>query len=354
MRGWTQFVSGVGNHPGMAMNIKEVAKRARVSIATVSRTVNFPHLVHPRTAERVRKAVAELNYRPNLTARALKTGRTHLVGLIVPDLVHSFFAELARGLSSALRPEGFSVVISSSEEDAGLEAQAIDHLLARGVDALLIASVQQEKEIFEQVERRHVPYILVDRTIPGLAANFVGVEDDNVGFIATEHLLRIGCKRIAHIRGARISTALGRLEGYKAALRKHGLPVMPEYVINAEKMDESADSAGYEAALKLLALDSRPDGIFCFNDPLAIGVMKALLERGIRIPQEIALIGSGNLHFDSLLRVPLSTVDQCSELIGERAAELAIQLIKAQDAPKPRTIYLPPRLVVRDSARREA
>jgi len=334
------------------MNIKEVAKRARVSIATVSRTVNAPHLVHPRTAERVRKAVAELNYRPNLTARALKTGRTHLIGLIVPDLIHSFFAELARGLTRALRQEGFSVAISSSEEDADLELQAIDHLLSRGVDALLVASVQQGKEIFAEVERRGIPYVLIDRLIPGLEANFVGVKDDRVGYLATEHLIRAGCRRIAHIRGTRISTALGRLEGYKAALKEHGLAVNAEYIVTAAKLDESADLAGYEAALKLLALDPKPDGIFCFNDPVAIGAMRALLEQGIRIPQDIALIGSGNLHFDNLLRVPLSTVDQCSEMIGQRAAELAIQLIKNKSASEPKAIFLAPKVVERDSTRR--
>ena len=158
-----------------------------------------------------------------------------------------------------------------------------------------------------------------------MTANFVGVQDEKIGRIATEHLLDIGCKTPAHIRGGRISTAVGRLQGYRQALADRGFPVNEDYIVAAEKVDESADEAGYRAALQLLQLDQRPDGIFCFNDPVAIGAMKAILEKGLRIPEDIALIGSGNLHFDNLLRVPLSTIDQCSEMIGETAARLGHQ-----------------------------
>ncbi len=334
------------------MSIKEVARRAGVSIATVSRAINVPEKVHPRTVERVQRAIDKLGYRPNLTARALKTGRTNLVGLIVPDLVHSFFAELARGLSGVLREEGISVVIASSEEDPDLEQRTVDHLLDRGVDALLIASVQLSKENFQKMAKHKVPFILVDRLISGLAANFVGVKDDTVGFIATEHLIQIGCRRVAHISGTRISTAIGRLAGYKRAIKEYGLPLNPDHIVPVEKQDESADVAGYRAAMKLLSLPERPDGIFCFNDPIAIGAMNAILAKGLRIPEDIALIGSGNLHFDDALRVPLSTVDQCSEMIGQRAALLAMNLIDAKSSSTLKTVFLTPKVVVRESTKR--
>jgi LacI family transcriptional regulator len=334
------------------MSIKEVAKRAGVSIATVSRTINVPEKVHPRTVERVQRAIEKLGYRPNLTARALKTGRTNLVGLVVPDLVHSFFAELARGLSGVLREEGISVVIASSEEDPDLEQRTVDHLLDRGVDALLVASVQLNKEVFQKLSKQKVPFILVDRLIPGLSANFVGVKDDTVGFIATEHLVQIGCRTIAHISGSRISTALGRLAGYKRAIKEYGVVSSPDHIVTVEKQDESADVTGYRAAMKLLSLPNRPDGIFCFNDPIAIGAMNAILSKGLRIPEDIALIGSGNLHFDDALRVPLSTVDQCSEMIGQRAALLAMNLIEAKTSTAPKTVFLTPKVVVRDSTKR--
>lgn len=334
------------------MSIKEVAKRAGVSIATVSRTLNVPEKVHPRTVERVQRAIEKLGYRPNLTARALKTGRTNLVGLVVPDLVHSFFAELARGLSGVLREEGISVVITSSEEDPTLEQGAIDHLLDRGVDALLVASVQLNKDTFQKVTKQKTPFILIDRVISGLSANFVGVRDETVGYIATEHLIQVGCRNVAHIAGTRISTAVGRLAGYKRAIKEYGLSSTPDRIVTVEKQDESADVAGYRAAMKLLSLPERPDGIFCFNDPIAIGAMNAILTKGLRIPEDIALIGSGNLHFDDVLRVPLSTVDQCSEMIGQRAALLAINLIEAKSSASPKTVFLTPKVVARESTKR--
>ncbi|HEY6181323.1 MAG TPA: LacI family DNA-binding transcriptional regulator [Terriglobales bacterium] len=334
------------------MSIKEVAKRAGVSIATVSRTINTPEKVHPHTVERVQRVIEKLGYRPNLTARALKTGRTNLVGLVVPDLVHSFFAELARGLSGVLREEDISVVIASSEEDPSLEQGAIDHLLDRGVDALLVASVQLNKDSFQKITKQKVPFILVDRVISGLAANFVGVKDETVGYIATEHLIQIGCRNVAHISGTRISTAVGRLAGYQRAIKEYGLSSGPDHIVTVEKQDESADVAGYRAAMKLLSLPERPDGIFCFNDPIAIGAMNAILAKGLRIPEDIALIGSGNLHFDGALRVPLSTVDQCSEMIGQRAALLAMNLIEEKSSTSPKTVFLAPKVVVRESTKR--
>lgn len=332
------------------MNIKEIAKRARVSIATVSRTINAPHRVRPETARRVKKVLEEYDYYPNLTARALVTGRTNLIGLVVPNLVHSFFGEISQSLSRGLRESGYSLVICSSDEDPQIERQTLTHLLSRGVDALVIATVQQEKEIFPKSVKPRIPYVLLDRKVQGLSANFVGVDDENVGFIATEHLIEMGCRRIAHIGGVQISTAKGRLEGYKRALKKYQLPVDPEYVVVAKRMDESADSAGYYAAMQLLGQNPRPDAIFCYNDPVAIGAMRAILENGMEIPRDVALIGSGNLHLDTALRVPLSTVDQQSDRIGQCAASLVMDLVGEEKLKQPKSILLVPKVIVRESS----
>ena len=336
----------------MSVRLKDIARDLGVSVITVSKVLRNRSDISADTRARVLERVKALNYRPNLAARALVTGRTHLMGLVVPDLMHSFFAALARGLSGALREKGFSLVIASSEEDPKIERQSIEHFLARGVDALVIASVQQDSEIFAEVSRSSVPYILVDRRIRGLTANFVGVSDRKVGFIATNHLIDIGCRTIGHICGRRISPVLGRLEGYKQALVERGFSIAPDYIVTAESLDILAEAVGYNAAVKLLALNPCPDGIFCFNDPIAIGAMKAILEKGLRIPEDVALIGSGNLHYDNALRVPLSSIDQCSDLIGTRAAELAMKLVEKEQSARPKTIFLHPRLVVRDSTRR--
>jgi len=330
----------------------DIARDLGVSVVTVSKVLRNHTDISAKTRERVLKRMKELNYRPNLAARALVTGRSGMVGLVVPDLVHPFFAEVAKGLSHALRKKGYGLVISSSEEDPELERQEIDQLLARGVDALIVASAQWTVESFRRIEERRTPYVLIDRKFTGLAANFVGVDDEEVGRLATAHLAAAGCRLIAHIRGPEVSTALGRLEGYRGALASRGLSAPPQYIVAGETIDDSGDTSGYHAMRRLLELDPRPDGVFCYNDPLAVGALKAILEAGLRTPEDIAVIGCGNVRLSEHFRVPLSSVDQDSANIGDRAAKLALSLIGAKGPVRPKTILLTPRLVARDSTRR--
>ena len=331
------------------VRMKDIASDLGISVMTVLRALhNYPDVNAETRAEVLQRAM-QLNYRPNLAARALVTGRTGMMGLVIPNLVNSFFAQLAVELSSALRRNGFTLVTSSSEEDPELEQQEIDHLLARGVDALLIASTQASPETFHRLDERKVPYVLLDRWFPGLATNFVGVSDEAVGVIATEHLVEIGCRHIAHICGTQVSKAPGRLQGYERTLTRHGIPANPEYIVSADGLDMSAFNAGYRAAMGLINLHPRPTAIFCCDDPIAIGAMTAILDAGIRIPEDIALIGCGNFPFNNSLRVPLSSVDQGSGAIGHRAAQLVIRLVHAGVRLRPKAILLAPRLVVRRS-----
>ena len=336
----------------MAARLKDIARDLGVSVVTVSKVLRNHSDISEETRERVLKRMKELNYRPNLAARALVTGRTYSLGLVVPDLVHPFFAEVAKGCTRVLRKKGYSLLIASSEEESALEQQEIEQMLARRVDALLIASAQWTVECFRRIEEQKVPYVLIDRQFPGLPANFVGVDDEGVGRLATEHLLEQGCRRIACIRGPEVSTAVGRVEGYRQALSSHGMTPAPGYVVMGRTGDNSADVSGFEAMKQLLALSPRPDGVFCYNDPVAMGALKAVWDAGVRIPAEIAVIGCGNLHYDELLRVPLSSVDQESSAIGERAAKLALALVEAKAMPRPKSILLEPRVVARESSLR--
>ncbi len=332
--------------------MKDIAQDLGVSMVTVSKVLRNHPDISEETRERVLRRIEELNYRPNLAARALVTGKTHLMGLVVPDLVHSFFSQLANAISKVLRKQGYSLVISSSQEDPELEQQEIDHLLARSADCLFIASTQCTIESFRRIEEQETPYILVDRKFQGLAANFVGVDDEQVGYMATEHLVEIGCRRIAHIGAPYASPAIGRLEGFRRALNRHGIEVPVEYVFTRPHGDDAGDLTGYVAMKKLLNLRPIPDAVFCHNDPTALGAMKAVLEAGLKIPEDIAIVGCGNVRYSDSLRVPLSTIDQDCEAIGERAAELAFSLLESKTPPQPKTILLEPRLVVRDSTRR--
>lgn len=336
----------------MTVRMKDIARDLGVSVITISKVLRNHPDVGDETRERVLARVKELDYRPNLAARSLVTGRTYLVGLVVPDLLHPFFAEIAKSLSEALRMSGYYLIVSSSDEDPDLEEQEINQLLARRLDTLIIASCRLTVELFFRIEKQKTPYVLIDRTLPGLSANFVGVDDEAVGMLATKHLIDIGCKRIAHIRGPETTPSIRRVEGYKRALTQNGLKVNEDYIIAEPKGDVETRQRGAEAMRQLLNLKAKPDGIFCFNDPMAMGAMNYALNQGIKIPEDIAIIGCGNLHYDDALSVPLSSINQHSRKIGQEAARIALGILKSKVPPKLETVILQPELIPRRSTQR--
>ncbi len=337
----------------MGVTLKDIARDLGVSVITVSKALRNHSDISEQTKARVLKRVQELNYRPNLAARALVTGRTNIVGFVIPDLLNSFFSEVVRGVAGALRNTGYTLVVTSSEQDPKLERQAVEQFIARRVDMLLVASTHWTVEMFRRIEEAGIPYILIDRSFVGLAAHFVGVNDEEVGALATQHLIDTGCKRVAHIGGPAISPLLGRLEGYKRALAKNGLPVDTDLIMSTDRAEELGDAPAYTATQILLGQNPRPDGIFCYNDVAAYGAIAAVLDAGLRIPEDVSIIGCGNLLYNKFVRVPLTSVDQQSNVIGQRAAKLALQLIEADQAVVPKPIYLEPRLVVRASTRKQ-
>lgn len=330
--------------------MKDIARDLGVSVVTVSKALRNHDDISKETRARVLQRMQDLNYRPNPAARALVTGRSYIVGFVIPGMLHSFFGEVAKGLTNVFRKKGYGLVIASSEEDPELENQEIDQLLARRVDALIVASTQQSIEPFQRVAEEGVPLILIDRAIPAVSANFVGVDDQSVGAMATEHLLHCGCRRIAYLYGNNLTPGVGRLEGYRRTLEKHSLPVLSEYIRAHGETGDAADDLAYASMKDLLALPEPPDGVFAFNDQLAVGAMKAVLDAGLSIPDDVAFVGCGNIRHADFLRVPLTTIDQNSVLIGERAAKLALAAIEQKPAAKPRSVLLEPRLVVRQSS----
>jgi len=337
----------------MTIRMKDIARDLGISQATVSKVLREHPDIGETTRQRVLQRVKELDYQPNPLARSLVTGRSYLIGLIAPSLLHPFFAEIARALSSAIRDKGYSLIVSSSEEDPELESEEISRLLGRRLDALVIASSSSSIVQLQRMESKGQSFVLIDRDLAGVSANYVGINDEKAGRLATEHLIDMGCHRVAHIRGQDNSTGIGRFEGYRQALRHRGLPYSEDYVVRRNYVDTETTRQGMEAMRLLLERDPKPDGVFCFNDPLAIGAMTTILEAGLRIPEDIALIGCGNLPNNDCLRVPLSSIDQQSQLIGQRAAELVLSLIEAKQIPRARTIILEPTLVVRASTQRK-
>jgi LacI family transcriptional regulator len=276
----------------MPARLKDIAIDLGLSVVTVSKVLRDHPDIGEETRKRVLKRMKEVNYRPNYAARSLITGRTWNIGIVVPDLLDPFFAQIANVISTEVRKQGYGLLISSSEEDPKLERKEIDKLLAGRVDVMLISSAQRTAESFRHIEEQNVPYILLNRQIAGLESNFVGVNNTMVGHLATSHLIEQGCQRIAHIRGhAEVSTAIDRLEGYKQALAAHQMVSFPGHIVSVgTSTDYHDERGGYEAARKLLANKIRPDGIFCFDDPAAIGSMRAIQDAGLRIPEDIAVV----------------------------------------------------------------
>jgi LacI family transcriptional regulator len=286
-----------------------------------------------------------------LAARSLVTGRSLLVGLIVPDLIHPFFSEIAKSLAAALRKKNYFLLVSSSDSDPTLEQDEIEHMLAHRLDCFVVASCQKNSDSLKRIGEAGVPLVLLDRSFSGFSSNFVGVDDYKIGELATEHLIAQGCKRIAHIRGPETNVGNRRAEGYRDALKHHGISLPENYVVaSGDASDTDGETRGKRAMTAVLALRPRPDALFCFNDTVAVGAMVRAFEAGLRIPEDIAVIGSGNFHYSSKLRVPLSSVDQKAIEIGERTARLITSLIEKGPSRRSRSIVLEPTLVVRDSS----
>lgn len=333
----------------MAIRLKDIARDLGISTVTVSKVLRGNQDISEKTRARVLKRMQELNYKPNMLARGLASGRTYTVGFVVPDLVHPFFAEFAKALAGTLREAQMALLLASSEENPELEQQEIRTLLGRNVDVLLIASCQSQLKNFYELGDEKTPFLLVDRNFPYLSAHFVGSDDYEIGRMATEHLIATGRRRIAHIGGRIMSPSVERLRGYRDALRRHELDSPEERIVKRERVEELGDEAGYQAMLELLKLRERPDAVYCYNDLTAIGAMEAVRAAGLSVPGDVAFVGTGNLRYAKYLRVPLTSVDQQPEVLGLRTGELALKIMATPEMPST-TVLLPPRLVVRQSS----
>ena len=335
----------------MVTRLKDIADELGVSVVTVSRALRNRPDIAKETKAKILDRVKELNYRPNLMARSLVTGRSSLIGLVVPDLIHPFFTEIAKSLAAALRKRNYFLIVSSSESDPQLEQDEIEHMLAHHLDCFVVASCQKDPDALRHIGDAGVPLVLIDRSFPDFPSHFIGIDDHRAGELAVGHLVQQGCSRIAHIRGPMTNVGNRRADGYRDALSKHGLPAPEKYIVACgEASDSDGETRGKKAMEEVLALKPRPDGVFCFNDTVAVGAMVRAIEAGLRIPKDIAIVGCGNFHYSSKLHVPLSSVDQRSKEIGERAAKMIVTLLEKPSA-RPRTVILEPALIIRESSR---
>jgi LacI family transcriptional regulator len=335
------------------VRMKDIARDLGLSVGAVSKALRNDPDIGQATKDRILKRMKELNYRPNLMARALVTGKTSIVALVVPDLMSAFFSEIAIHMSTELRKRGYSMLISWTEEDSEIQYREIEHLLSLGIDAMIVATSGDGTACFRRLKERNVPFVLLDRDVPEVKAPYIGGDDILFGKIATRHLIDIGCKRIGHISGPPMSPGFGRLEGYKRALKAAGLRPNDAYIVTPSEPGPRTFHHGFESTQRLLAVKPRVDGIFCFNDPLAVGAMEAVLAAGLRMPEDVAIIGCGNLPLGATLRNPLSTIDQNTKELGEKAAHVVLSLLQQKSKKTPERITIvQPRLLVRTSSDR--
>ncbi len=250
----------------MNVRLKDFADELGVTVVNVSRALRDRPDISSVTKARILDWVKELHYVPNLTARSLVTGCSSLIGLVVPDLIHPFFGEVASGLSSALRENGYCVIVESSEGDPKLAREEIEHMLARHLDCLALASCQENSDSLRRIRDVGVPLVLIDRRFSGFDTNFVGMNDYWAGELATEHLIAQGCRRIAHVRGPANNVGNNRVEGFRDILQRHGIALPDDFIISAgdssESVGEIRDRQAMEAILKLKPM---PDGLFLFQ-----------------------------------------------------------------------------------------
>jgi LacI family transcriptional regulator len=337
----------------MAARMKDIAKALNLSIVTVSKVLNKKDAnISEGTRQRVLECARRLDYRTNLAAKGLVTGQSKMIGLIVPELFHGFFGEVAAGMSDALSQEGYGLIISSSRDNENLEKQEIKQMLARSVDALVVASCSSEASELTAAHRE-APVILLDRRVGGRGTFWlVGTDDLLAGELATQHLIEIGRKRIAFIGAASFSPTTDRRNGYRAAMERAGIKIHPKYEVRLPQNEESNHVLGEKHMGELLKLRPRPDAVFCYNDPTAWGATFATLEAGLRIPEDIAILGCGNSIYNGFFRVPLTSVDLNAARMGEEAANLALRAIKERALKvehAPMALLLRPTLVVRGS-----
>lgn len=331
----------------MRATIRDVAEMAGVSINTVSRVLNDKGEIAPQTKERVLEAIKRLRYRPNSFARTLLGKSSLTVGQIVTDCLNPNNAQQIRSVQNVTAAQGYSVILVDTSEQHQRELAAVDLMVEKFVDGFLITPLQYDNtHLFKLKEEGTVPFVLTNRAIEGLEVDTVLHDNFTGAYQAVKHLIEQGHSRIAYITSRRqIWTVNERISGYRAALAEAGLEYKEELVIQTYLNLESS----FEATNQLLKLQTRPTAIFAYNDLMAIGVLKALKQAGLRIPQDMALVGYDDILYAQYLEVPLTTVRQPTQRSGEVAAEVLLKRISDRDAPVER-IVLQPELIVRASS----
>ena len=325
--------------------IKDVAREAGVSVATVSRVLNHSAVVSEDTRRIVREVADRLNYWPNGAARSLITNRTQAIGVMLPDLFGEFYSEILRGMDWTARKAGLHLLVSSSHADANELVAGLRATRGR-IDGLIVMAPDIDARAPIRAIATDQPLVLIDPGSGFEACDTISIANQSGASAIVRHLVSLGHRHVATVSGpARNADARQRLEGYRAALRGSAAEISSGYEI----LGDFTEPTGYAAVARLLALEPRPTAVFAANDYMAIGVMGALSDAGVRVPEDIAVVGFDDIAMARYLNPPLTTVHVDAYRLGERAVEMLLAKPRSRVAGRPHHEVLPTTLVVRSS-----
>ena len=335
------------------VTIKDIARELGISPSTVSRALKDHPDISPETKKAVNALAEKLNYQPNIVALNLRQRKTNTIGVIIPEIVHFFFSTVISGIEDIAYQAGYNVILAQSNESYQREVTDMKALFNTRVDGMLL-SISRETTNFDHIDsivNKGMPVVFYDRMYNNPACSKVIVDDYSGAKEAVLHMIDQGCKKIAHLIPApNLMISIDRLKGYEDALKERNIETNPDWIAhcNSGNFEE-----GKRVTFELLALKNRPDAIFASNDPLAMGAVMAIKEKGLKIPEDIAIVGFSNWFFGELMEPSLTTVDQPGFEMGREAARILIKQIELKEKnqePVHETKVLKANLVIRNSS----
>lgn len=326
------------------VKIKDVAEACGVSTATVSRVLANKKYVRPEIRQRVMDAAKALNYKPNRVARSLRSSQSSIIALIVSDIENPFFQRVSRAVEDSATEQGYSVMLCNNDEDQAKEKKYLDLMRAENVAGIILSPSPQTINDFKHVSDLNIPVVVIDRKVKDYQVDSVLIDNAQSSQSIVTHLIEHGYQRIAGIFGMDTTTGMERKEGFLQAFKKKEIKPIPELMTATQPREES----GYAAAVKLLNYSKPPDAIFTTNSMLAAGIIRALRERKIAIPEEIAIVSFDEATWTRLLIPALTVIDQPTYEIGRTATELLVKRIKDPERST-REVILQAKMVVRQS-----
>jgi LacI family transcriptional regulator len=329
--------------------IKDVARLAGVSTATVSAAINERSYVSPLLKERVADAILRLGYSPSGTARSLRTQTTRLIGVIIADITNLFFAELVRNLGSAAQACGYSMLLLETDHDETKEIASLNLLAAHRVDGVILAPTGHTDIYFQPpFSNFPKPIVTIDRVIPNAPFDAVSIDNQAAGFEVTNHILTLGHRRIAIIAGTRhLANTIERLAGFNRALAEHGLTVDPKHIVYADFREDRA----YDLTLQLLSSADRPSALFVSNNQMLIGTMRALTALGLSCPDDVSVAAIDDFPWADTFSPKLTTVRQPIQDLADASIRLLHERMTGARTGDPERVVLPASLVIRESCR---